>query len=129
MGIDPDRPTRYADHTKVNEILDEVTNAMQIRIAQLYARGLGTLDQILGPLDESFSSFSVRVAREVAWENGVALVDAGTGPGQAAIGSRIDKDTKVLANLILRPNVKVPWIIEAARSAEQVLGWMDVIKV
>ena len=127
LGIDPDRPTRYADHTKVNDILDGVTNALQARIEHLYSRGLGTLDQILGPLDESFSSFSVRVAREVAWQNGVALVDAATGSARASVGARIDKDTKVMANLILRPNVKVPWIIEAARSAEEVLGWMDVV--
>ena len=128
VGIDPDRPTRYADHTKVNDVLDATTNAMQNRIAQLYARGLGVLDRLLGPIDELTASFSVHAAREHAWHMGVALTDAHGTPARASLATHIDRQAKLLARTFLIPNVTQPWLIEALREVERALGWLSVLE-
>jgi hypothetical protein len=127
LGIDPNRAARLHDHTAVNAILDRTTDALQARLAQLYARGLGTMDALLGRMDESFSSVAVRLARQHAWTNAVSLVD-GDAEAREAIGRRIDANTATLANLVLRPNVRAPWIIEAAHGIEELLGWVDVLR-
>jgi hypothetical protein len=127
-NIGPNVASRYADHNLVNDALDSVINPMQDRIAQLYSRGLGVLDHLLGPLDEELSSFDIRVAREHAWEMGMALIRAAGSPTLSSLQDGIDRQATILSKLILFANVKAPWIIGALRSAEEVLGWASVLE-
>ncbi len=128
VGIDPNRPTRYADHTKVNDVLDATTNALQNRIAQLYARGLGVLDRLLGPIDELAASFSVHAARENAWHLAVGLVASHGTPAHAALAANIDRQAKLLSRTFLIPNVTQPWLIDALREVERALGWLSILE-
>jgi hypothetical protein len=90
VTIDPQRPTRYADHCKVNDILRAATDPMQQRIGQLYAPILNLLDQACDTIDEDIACFSVEKAREAAWLAAVALANAHDDAERAALRANLN---------------------------------------
>jgi len=72
VGIDPDRPSRRADHRAVDEVLRRLVDAQQDALAELYAPGIEDVDAALGRFDEAFALFGMTEGREQAWR--VALV-------------------------------------------------------
>lgn len=127
VGIDPDRPTRYADHCKVNEVLRAATDPLQDRIGQLYAPILNLLDQTYERLDEDIACFSVEKAREAAWVAAVALVNTRDEVERAALRAGLNDRSAVLARLILAPTFGHPWVISALQYLETVTPWTSFV--
>lgn len=75
VGIDPNRPQKYADHRAINEILTRLVDAQQTALAELYAAGLADIDTVFGQLDESLTLLSMTEGREQAWRIAVILTD------------------------------------------------------
>lgn len=127
VGIDPDRPRHYADHTLVNAALRGATDTLQTCIANMYAKGLGVLDRLLGRLDEEFTLFSVEVARENAWVSAVALVDARAEAERQRAAATLEARAGAMARLILSGGEKAPWLLEAMRHVEQLQPWWECL--
>lgn len=128
VGLDPQRNLRYRDHAAVTAILRALTDEVQARIAAMYASGLGALDSLLGRLDERVTSFDMQVAREHAWNMGVALTNARTDAERQLLAGAIENQAAVIARLILTPNVPVPWLIDALRAVEQIRPWWECLR-
>lgn len=73
VGVDPDRPAKYEDHRAVTDVLRRTVDEVQDALAETYAPGLATVDELLGTLDDLFAVFTVDQARESAWRAAVAL--------------------------------------------------------
>jgi hypothetical protein len=125
VGIDPERPRCYADHVRVNAALRQGTDALQACIADMYAKGLGVLDRLLGRLDEEVTLFSVEVARENAWVSAVALVDGRADAQRQRMLATLDARAGAMARLILSGGDKAPWFLEAMRHVEQLRPWWE----
>lgn len=127
VSIDPERQSRYRDHTAINGVLRQTTDPVQNRIAELYSPWLSLLDLAAGDVDEIVTNFSFEKARDAAWWWAVSLVDAQNAEHRMAVRRHIDDQAGVLANLIARPNDKFPWLIEALRWIEDksARAWAD----
>lgn len=125
VGIEPDRTSRYEDHTAVNTALRQTTDRVQERIAAMYASGLGVLDRLLGNLDEDFSSFGFQKGREHAWNMGVALVNARTEEEARLLDATIDSQAVLVGRLVLAPNTPFPWLIDAMAAVERIEPWWE----
>jgi hypothetical protein len=123
VTIDPERPSRYADHCKVNDVLRAATEPLQDRIAQLYAPILNLLDQSCDHLDEEIACFSVEKAREAAWLAAVALTNARDDVERAALRAGLNDRSAVLARLILAPTFAHPWVVGALQHLETITPW------
>ncbi len=121
-SIDPGRQSRYADHTAVNDALESVTDAVQARLARLYAPALGLFDAGLGPLDEAVTAFSFVAARENAWDRAVAIANAQSDAERARVAARIVEHAGVVARLIIAPTVPV-WLLQALKHLELTRDW------
>ena len=123
VTIDPQRPTRYADHCIVNDVLRAATDPMQQRIGQLYAPILSLLDQACDHLDEDIACFSVEKAREAAWLAAVGLANARNDAERAALRAGLNDRAAVLARLILAPTFGHPWVVGALQHLETITPW------
>lgn len=122
VTIDPNRDSRYRDHTAVNDALRDTTDTVQERISQLYVPALGFLDLAGGEVDELLTNFSFEKARETSWMFGTVLVDAGEDEEAVqSIRRRLDDQAAVLANLVLRPNERFPWLFDAIHRLEEMM--------
>jgi hypothetical protein len=52
VGISPNTTSRYLDHTRVNDVLGEISNEIVAALGSLYGTSYAALDSALGPLDE-----------------------------------------------------------------------------
>lgn len=123
VTIDPQRPMRYADHCKVNDVLRAATDPMQQRIGQLYAPILNLLDQACDHIDEDIACFSVEKAREAAWLAAVGLANARDDAERAALRAGLNDRAAVLARLILAPTFAHPWVVGALQHLETITPW------
>ncbi|MBV0925185.1 hypothetical protein KTS45_13350 [Halomicroarcula limicola] len=73
VGIDPNRPTKYADHCAVDGILARLVDAQQSALAAMYAPGIEDIDTGFGRLDERLSLFGLTAGRAHAWRVAVVL--------------------------------------------------------
>jgi hypothetical protein len=80
IGIDPDRPGKYADHRAINDILAHLVDIQQEALVDLYAEGVADIDMALGRFDESLSLLSMTQGREQAWRIAAILADARVPP-------------------------------------------------
>jgi hypothetical protein len=80
VGIDPDRPAKYADHRAVNDVLARLVDAQQEALAEVYAPGVADLDDAFGRLDERLTLLGLREGREQAWRVAVVTTDVGWPP-------------------------------------------------
>ncbi len=76
VGIDPDRPRKYADHRHVDVILARLVRVQRELLAERYAPGLSRVGEELRGLDERWSASALRAARETAWRTAVVRTDA-----------------------------------------------------
>jgi hypothetical protein len=127
VSIDPDRATRYTDHTKVNDVLKATTDPLQDRIGQLYAPILNLLDQACDRLDEDIACFSVAKAREDAWGAAVAMANAHSDVERAAVRAALNTRSAVLARLILAPTFEHPWVVGALHHLERITPWTSFV--
>jgi len=123
VSIDPDRATRYADHTKVNDVLKAATDPLQDRIGQVYAPILNLLDNACDRIDEDIACFSVEKAREDAWGAALALANARSELERAAVRAGLNTRSAVLARLVLAPTFEHPWVVAALHHLETITPW------
>jgi hypothetical protein len=127
IGIGADRASRYRDHAAVNEVLASVTERATARIASLYAPGLTAADDCAGQIDEMLSLFSLRVARDSAWESSIALANA-TSPLERALSmTLIGSRAAAMARLLLSPSVN-PAFVAACRRVEAGTSWLALVQ-
>ena len=60
----------HRDFVHVNEVLGEVEDRVKVWFEQSV---LAALDRDLGPLDDAFAMWSIRSARDLAWEHATFL--------------------------------------------------------
>lgn len=101
IGIDPNRIRRYADHTRVNVVLEASTAALKGAVSDAYAPFLRQLDTMVGTLDDDITNFSIPRAREHAWTFAVALTSARTDVERGLLRRALDEQAAVLARLVL----------------------------
>lgn len=80
IGIDPHRDTKYADHCRINTILQQLVTVQQELLSERYAPGLARVGQQLGDLDTAGVTLGLRTAREKAWRMGVIRTDSNRFP-------------------------------------------------
>jgi Family of unknown function (DUF5995) len=73
VKVSPNTVSRYADHTKVNEVLGEVSDEIIAALGGMYGANYAALDSALGPLDELLLAGGMATARQNAWNNAVLL--------------------------------------------------------
>ncbi|CAN5687603.1 DUF5995 family protein [soil metagenome] len=116
-GIDPGRSMRYADHTRVNSILERTTEDLKHQVSSLHAPLLQRIDWIAGRLDDDLTRFSIPKAREHAWTFAVMLSGV-RDPGERALMNRaLDEQAAVLARLVLSRPTRHPILLSAVRTA------------
>lgn len=74
VKISPNTASRFADHTKVNDALAEVSSEIIEALGGLYgASNYELLATALGPIDDLLVSGGMAAARQNAWNNAVLL--------------------------------------------------------
>ncbi len=119
VGIDPDRPQKYRDHTAVNLVLEEATAGLQDQVAAMYAPVLHRLDRIFGGLDERATNFSIPKAREHAWTFAVALTSARGEQERRLLRQALDEQAAVLARLALSSPTRHRVVLATVRFVER----------
>lgn len=102
-GLDPDRPSKYADHTRVNEILRRLVSVQQELLAERYAQGIGRAGDRLGEFDDMIAALGLRQAREQAWQVAVVRTDARWLPVDRYSRWLLSRTATGGAYLVLRP--------------------------
>jgi hypothetical protein len=116
-GLDPGRSMRYADHMRINAILERTTGELKHRVSSLYAPLLQRIDWIAGRLDDDLTRFSIPKAREHAWTFAVMLSGARDPGERAQINRALDEQAAVLARLVLSRPTRHPVLLSAVRTA------------
>jgi hypothetical protein len=113
------------DFDLVNGILTEALGRLQVALADLSPL-LGTLDVVLGRLDEEIVGFNVAKARAEAWDAAVLLAQVprdAQGPGERML----DRYATGLARGVLSPPFPLPSALDLLRATE-VTGVADTVR-
>ncbi len=108
IGIDPERPQKYQDHTTVNQVLEGATATLKHPVSAMYAPVLHRLDRIAGRADDMVTTFSISKAREHAWTFAVALSSARGEQERTLLRRALDEQAAVLARLVLASPTRHP---------------------
>ncbi len=93
------------DFMKVNDILAKLTNEMQLRVARV-SKLMFLLDWIGGKSDERFANFSIKKARQFAWNVATTLASLDGESREIAI-QKFDHEIAKFNNVILKPRGKI----------------------
>ncbi len=124
VGIDPERPRRYADHTRVNDVLERATATLKREVSRKHAPILERLDWIAGRFDDEATKFSIPKAREHAWSFAVAFAGTRSEAEKALLARTLDEQAAVLARLILAPTQRHPILLKVLHLAERLDNWV-----
>jgi hypothetical protein len=109
VGISPNTTSRYLDHTRVNDVLAEVSDEITVSLEELYGANYVALDAAFGPLDELLLAGGMATARQNAWNNAV-LLSASSFWNRWLIVGGIDAaavtDASLILGLSLSPSLK-----------------------
>ncbi len=122
VGLGHDRTTRYADHARVNAVLEEATERLKRQVSVRHAPILQRLDWVAGRLDDELTRFSIPRARDHAWGFAVALEGARTAEEGALLRRTLDEQAAVMARLILAPPTRHPLLLRVVQGAERADG-------
>ncbi|MDS0260852.1 DUF5995 family protein [Haloarcula sp. S1CR25-12] len=73
VGVGADRPSKYADHCAVIDVIAELVDEAQDGLADRDADGLAALDSSLGRFDEWLTVVTIDECRDSAWRTAVAM--------------------------------------------------------
>jgi Family of unknown function (DUF5995) len=93
------------DFMKVNEILADLTNEMQLRVARA-SKLMFLLDWIGGKSDEKIANYSIKKARQFAWKVATTLTKLDGGSKKLAL-QKFDDEIAKLNRAILNPRGKI----------------------
>jgi hypothetical protein len=88
------------DYHRMNDVLANATEEMQMAVARRYTRFLASFDQFAGHYDEFFTNYGIRVARSVAWYNACRIQDPASRPEGIA---SIERTTAAFIKYIRQP--------------------------
>jgi len=71
--VRPDPDAKYADHSRITDVIAAILDESQDGLVERGADGLGTLDDSLGRLDEWLSVLTIDECRDSAWRTAIAL--------------------------------------------------------
>jgi hypothetical protein len=76
VGIDSDRPSKFEDYNRINDILARLVDGVQAALGSVYdSQLIVDLDRLFGRLDESLADLGLAVGRQFAWTNAELLAD------------------------------------------------------
>lgn len=85
-----ERALRHADYTMVNTIIGETIDRVQDEVIAPYARGMGLVDRLWGPLDEWCTAQLIRNWRADVWRRALAIVAAESAEARGALRAEAD---------------------------------------
>jgi hypothetical protein len=100
VKISPNTTSRYLDHTRVNNVLNEVGDEIAGALGSLYGANYAAVDAAFGPADELFLAVGMATARQNAWNNAVLLTNSQFWNRWIVVGG-IDLGAVTNANLVL----------------------------
>ncbi|MFW5917995.1 MAG: DUF5995 family protein, partial [Haloferacaceae archaeon] len=104
VSIDPDRDAKRADHDRINEVLEQLTDVVQTVLVSVYAAaGVAEADAALGRLDERLTLVGLERSRTFAWRNAVLLTDLPWRPVERYVDWRVRSVSTGAAYLVLGP--------------------------
>ena len=127
VGVDPDRESRYADHTAINDALRDTTALVEDRVTSMYAPALSILGKLAEGLIEGVTNFSFEKAREAAWAHGLSLINARSGEERRQTLAQIDDTSSALGRLVLASVPANPALHAALKLIERVTPWWSYV--
>lgn len=121
------------DFYHINRILGSMIDGTQQRLTRIFG-GLGLIDRLLGRADERLSLFSLRYARDKAWQNAKAYHALDSSAEREAFIARRDEAVARFGRCIARPpslllriNLAMIRLLERGNVADRirVLATMD----
>jgi hypothetical protein len=100
VKLSPNTTSRYLDHTRVNNVLNEVGDEIAGALGSLYGANYAAVDAAFGPADELFLAVGMATARQNAWNNAVLLTNSQFWNRWIVVGG-IDLGAVTNANLVL----------------------------
>ena len=104
VKMSPNTASRYLDHTRVNDVLNEVGDEIVGALGSLYGANYAAVDAAFGPADELFLAVGMATARQNAWNNAVLLKNSSFWNRWIVVGA-IDLGAVTNANLVLAPTL------------------------
>jgi hypothetical protein len=106
VAIDPNREAKRADHDRINDVLERLTDVVQETLASVYgAEGISELDAALGEFDERLSLSGLAGSRHFAWRNAVLLADWPSWLAPRYVDWRTRTVATGVASAILTPSI------------------------
>jgi hypothetical protein len=128
VGIDPNRPEKWADHARIDDILAGLIDAQQRALADLYAPGLADVDASLGRFDERLSLFPMTEGRAQAWRLAVVLTDFDGTPVTRYVRWVLRTTATGAAQFVRSPPVD-PAVLQALERVEQDMPLCEALTV
>ncbi len=107
-----------ADFDRINGILASQVDDLQARMAHIWP-SVRWLDAAGGRIDEAVINFSLRRARDQAWQMAESLAGAGDEPSRAAIVRQVDTAMTALGDRVLAPGIKLSAVLTLIRLRER----------
>lgn len=104
-GVWPDARAmlrRRRDHDRVNQILRELIDAVQVELARHYARLTRVADRILAGRDECLSGMVMAHSRNNVWRQAELLLDCADDEERAGVRAQVESDALALSGYIRR---------------------------
>ena len=117
IGASSSLPDIEADYNKINDILESVLDEIQERINQLSPL-FDILDRIGGSKDEAVANFSIKKARQKAWEKATVLAGLPSSLWPPTI-NLLDTEVAFLARLVANPGGILGKAIEVVQWTEE----------
>lgn len=73
VSVQPDRETKYEDHSTVTDVIAAVVDDAQELLVEYGADGVEAVDASLGRLDEAFTVLTIDECRDSAWRTAIGL--------------------------------------------------------
>lgn len=106
VKIDPNRDAKRADHDRINEVLERLTDTAQEAMVSVYsAAGVAEVDGLLGPIDERLALVGLERSRQFAWDNAALLADLPWPPVQRYVDWRVRTVSTGAAYFLLGPRL------------------------
>lgn len=106
------------DFARINDVLAAMTDEVQDRLARIWP-AMRWLDRFGGRIDEAVVNFSIRRAREHAWQVASELAAARAGPERDSIIGRTDTAMAALGRRVHNPGIKLRIVLGAIRLRER----------
>ncbi len=122
VGQGDERARHHRDHDRLNGILAAQIDTVQRDIRRHYSVILGLADLLAGATDELLSAAGIRAVRNRAWEDALALAEAGTGPARERIRQELDRRVSATARTLYAPTRILGPVVGLVRRLDRALA-------